>query len=161
MLYFLEVIVPKYLIFEGRSLNREFSNTDSEPQWVGFHLSIHMGYVESGPFFCAATETIKDTVNNNMHKIWKAPVHMMEILADTPPIDRDHVREREEASAYKSWDNIPVQAKKAALLQVEVYLDYFIGVLQEGPAERRQMTRHFFQSIDELFHPNNTLEVAR
>ena len=30
-------------------------DTDSESKLVGFHLSIPMGYMESVPFFCAAT----------------------------------------------------------------------------------------------------------
>ena len=64
--------------------------TDSDPQLVRFHLSIPMGYVESTPFFCAAMETIKDTVNNSIHKRGKSPVHPLEILAKTPTGERNH-----------------------------------------------------------------------
>ena len=55
--------------------------TDSKPQLVGFHLFIPTGYVESGPFFCAATETIKYRVNNTMQKRGEAPVNYLENLA--------------------------------------------------------------------------------
>ena len=65
--------------------------TDSEPQLVGFHLSIPMGYMESVPLFCATTEKIKDTVNNAMHKIGKAPVHPLDILEETPPGDYNQI----------------------------------------------------------------------
>ena len=59
--------------------------TDSEPQLVGFHLSIPMGYVEYEPTFCATMEKIKYTSNNTMHNRGKHPVHLLEILTDTPP----------------------------------------------------------------------------
>ena len=66
-------------------------DTDSESKLVGFHLSIPMGYMESVPLFCATMEKIKDTVNNAMHKIGKAPVHPLDILEETPPGDDNQI----------------------------------------------------------------------
>ena len=68
-------------------------DTDSEPQLVGFHLSMPMGYVESVPLFCAATETTKDTANNTIHNRGKYPVHPQEMLTETPPVDCNCLRE--------------------------------------------------------------------
>ena len=48
-----------------------------------------------------------------------------------------------------------------ALSHVEVYLDDFIGITQGRPTERRQMTRHLFRTIHELFCPNNKEYIAR
>ena len=67
--------------------------TYSDPQLVGFHLSISMGRVESAPLFCAAKETIEDTANNTMHKRVNSPVQLLEISAETLPGDRYHFRE--------------------------------------------------------------------
>ena len=48
-------------------------------------MLIPVEYMESASLFCAATETIKDTENNTMKNIGKAPLHPLEILAETPP----------------------------------------------------------------------------
>ena len=42
----------------------------------------------------------------------------------------------------------------ASLAQIKVYLDNFIRVVQGGPTERNQMTRHLFCSIYKSFFPN-------
>ena len=131
------------------------------PNWWAFTRRYPFGTWNTHHYFCASTETIKDTANNNMHKIGKARVHPLEILAEAPPGDCDKLREEREASANKYWNNIPAQAQKAALMHVEVYLDNLIGVVQGGPTERRHTTRYFPQSIEELFHPTNPLDVAR
>ena len=36
--------------------------TDKESELVSFHLYILMGYVKSVPFFCTATEMVKEMV---------------------------------------------------------------------------------------------------
>ena len=38
-------------------------NTPSYTQQVGFHLSLPMGYIDSAPYFCMATETVADLAN--------------------------------------------------------------------------------------------------
>ena len=40
-----------------------FKNTPSDTQLVVFHLSLPMGYIESGPYFCMAKETVYDLAN--------------------------------------------------------------------------------------------------
>ena len=37
--------------------------TPSDTQLVGFHLSLPMGYVDSAPYFCMATETVANLAN--------------------------------------------------------------------------------------------------
>ena len=38
----------------------------TDEQLVGFHLSLHMGYVDSVPYFCMSTETMEDIANTYM-----------------------------------------------------------------------------------------------
>ena len=80
--------------------------TNSDTQLVVFHPSIPMGNVKSAPLFCDSTETIKFTVNNDMQKIGRSPVHPLDVLVETLPSDQDHVWEEREASGNKAWDNI-------------------------------------------------------
>ena len=61
----------------------------------------------------------------------------------------------------KNWRDLPTRAYQAALAHVEVYLDKFIGVVQGGPYEWKNMTHQLFRSINNLFQPNGQLDVAR
>ena len=97
--------------------------TNSEPQLAGFNLSIPMRYVEYVPLFCTVTETIKYTANNTMHKIEKVLVHLMEKLSETPPRERNQLWEEREAITEKSWNNIPLQAQKKALVHLKFHLE--------------------------------------
>ena len=51
---------------------------DSDPQLVGFHLSITMGYLDYAPFFCAATEMVKDRALYTLHVRGTAPYYPLE-----------------------------------------------------------------------------------
>ena len=120
-----------------------------------------MEYVEYTPFFCAATETIKDTVNNTMNNRGKAPNNLLEILTETPTGDHNQLREEREPSVEKPWNNIPAQAQNVALAHVEVYQHNFIGIVQGTSTEWRQNTHHFSYSTDEISRTNNPLDVVR
>ena len=135
--------------------------TPDEEQLVGFHLSIPMGYVESAAFFCATTETVKDQALDTLSMRHTAPPHHLEHLADTksPKTSAQEVAATLEAD--NDWEALSPHARATALAHVEVYLDDFISITQGGPTERRQMTRHLFRSIDELFCPNNKDDMAR
>ena len=37
--------------------------TPSNPQLVGFHLSLPIGYVDSAPYFCMSTDAVADLAN--------------------------------------------------------------------------------------------------
>ena len=45
-------------------------------QFIGFHLSLPMGYVERVPSFCATTETVVDM--ENMSTSTRHPTHLLE-----------------------------------------------------------------------------------
>ena len=132
-----------------------------EEHLVGFQLSILMGYVESAPFFCAATETLKDMVNNTMYSRKTAPAHPLEKLEETSPSSDNSDANQMIVQAYEQWRNLPARAYQAALAHVEVYVEKFIGIFQGVPEGRIHMTRRLFCSIDSLFRPNNPLDVAR
>ena len=135
--------------------------TPEEDQLIGFHLSIPMWYVESASFFCAITETVKDGTLDTLSMRHTAPPHHLENLAETKPPE---ITAREIAAtlvADKDWEALSPHAQDTALAHVEVYLNDFIGITQGGAKERRQMTRHLFRTIDELFRLNNKDYIAR
>ena len=135
--------------------------TPDEEQLVGFHLSIPMGYVESATFFCATTETVKDQTLDTLSTYHTAPPHHLENLANTKTTQTSSEEVAATLEADNNWEDLSPHAQATALSHVEVCLNYFIGITQGGPKERRQMTRHLFHTIDELFHPNNKDDIAR
>ena len=135
--------------------------TPDEEKLVRFHLSIPTVYIESAAFFCATTKTVKDRVLNPHSMQHTAPPHHLENLADkkSPKISAQEVAASLEAD--NDWEALSQHARDTALAQVKVYLNYFIGITQEGQTERRHMTRNLFRAIDKLFRPNNKDNIAK
>jgi hypothetical protein len=50
---------------------------------VPFPLRLPMGWDDSPPYFCAATDTVADLVNARLNK--DPPPHHLDADADTPP----------------------------------------------------------------------------
>ena len=125
-------------------------NSDDE-QLVGLHLSLPVGFVDSAPYFCMATEAVTDLANQYMPVRNTAPPQLMEGYAaasaetDDAPPDPAHDRK---------WAQIPQNWRAVALEKVDVYLDDFIYTCQGGRSKRTQMVRHLFQTIYAVFYTN-------
>ena len=92
-----------------------------------------MGYVESAVFFCATTDTVKECTLDTLSMSHNAPPHYLEDLADTKP-PQTSVEDTEAAlEADSNWEALYPHARSTALAHVEVYLYYFIGIVQERP----------------------------
>ena len=75
----------------------------TDEQLVGFHLSLPMGYADSAPFLCLATETIMDVANKAMDDRHRSPPHPLKDLSNSPAPD-----ERLSATAdNKQWTLTP------------------------------------------------------
>ena len=80
-----------------------------------------------------------------------APPHHLEQLADKNPQETMAQEVAAILATEKDWESLSLHAQATALAHVKVYLDDFISIIEGGPTERRQMTRHVFFAIDELF----------
>ena len=107
-----------------------------------------MGYVDSAAFFCATTETVKDRALDTLSMRHTAPPHHLENLAETKLPDTTEEEAAAISAANKDWEALSPHARATSLAHVEVYLDDFIGIIQGGEKEKRQMTRHLFRAID-------------
>jgi hypothetical protein len=121
--------------------------TDEE-QLVGVPFVLPMGWVESPPFFCVATETAADLANARSRRP-TAPSHRLEDIADTPP--SDDLSQPPPVSITP-----PLHSHQPAALPVrsfDVYVDDFIGLGQGTPTQLRTLRRHLLHSIDQVFAP--------
>ena len=121
--------------------------TDEE-QLVAIPFVLPMGWVESPPFFCIATETAADLANARRHRP-TAPAHRLEAIADTPP---------EAPPVYKGPP--PVALSPSSLQPLtqpvrffDVYVDDFLALGQGTPSQLKTLRRHLLHSIDAVFAP--------
>lgn len=138
----------------------------TEPQLVAFPLSLPMGWVESPPAFCAASETAADLANQRFHHQY-APPHRLDDVSETPPPPDKVAATRVEhrpgqpalslaapAFLYSS------QPLSQPLAEVELYMDDYIGLVQGHQRRRRCVKRVLMHTIDEIFRPWDPSETA-
>lgn len=135
-----------------------------EPPLVAIPLVLPMGWVESPPAFCSATETIADLGNSRMARHhW--PPHRLEKIADTLPAD-----------APPPLALLPPPTPQAVVVPLppppdhtskplhrpvsymDVYVDDFLSLCQGNKRRRRMVTRTILHTIDDVFAP---LDLSR
>ena len=57
--------------------------TPRDTQLVGFHLSLSMGYINSDPYFCMATETVANLANKAISQRKQADEHPLDLAAES------------------------------------------------------------------------------
>ena len=108
--------------------------------------ALQMGWSESPPFFCAATETARDIIDEKMRNNIILPEQPMEDIM----MDIDW-------SSVKKLPNQPISSdtdQRNFLSLIEVYIDDFIGVIQStSKSELRQFSRRILDGITKVFPP--------
>jgi hypothetical protein len=128
-----------------------------EEPFLAFSLVLPMGWTESPPCFCAATETVTDVANQRALNNWKPPPHRLDETADSAPDDEQSLESSTSSRAATATDlpdTIPNRDfKKRLLSRFDVFVDDFIGM---GQGTRKQLTnlrRILLHTLDEVFRP--------
>jgi hypothetical protein len=123
---------------------------------VAFPLALPMGWVESPPYFTAATETACDLTNQTIAQDWgMPPPHRLEHLAHTPPDDA-----HSSPAAPGGPPIVPVgvanvgrtMQRRTPVIAADVYVDDFILMAQTRRHQQR-LLRAALHSIDSVFSP--------
>ena len=128
----------------------------SNTQLVVFHLSLHMWYIDSAPYFCMATETVTDLANDKISLREQADMHPLELADEARAADDAYAPT---AKADASWASLPAEQLSAATANVDVYLDNFISVVQGGLRDMCQILQHLFHQIDRVFCANEEADT--
>ena len=117
-------------------------NDDEEIQLV-IPNALQMGWSESPPFFCSATETARDIADQNFTN-----------RKDVGP------QEQEEIIMNIDWSTIPEDVlentEMKTLHLLEVYIDDFLGMIQTtDEKELRRFTRNILDGITNVFPPQS------
>jgi hypothetical protein len=153
-----------------------FPTYEGEEPMVAFPLVLPMGWEDSPPWFCAATETVADLANTapSDHDL---PQHPMERLSETPPEEPLPLpdfgrmgRPRDDALQPTSGprpnplppaENVQsLTPAKGPVGTTDIYVDDFIGLCQGGTRKRTRQKRALFHAIDEAFRPPSSTDPA-
>ncbi len=114
--------------------------------------SLQMGWCESPPFFCTATETARDLANELWMDPNPLPPHPLENLC-LPPTE--------------TLPSINASHRQHLIKLLEVYVDDFIGLIQApSPQQLKKFTRAILHGIHKIFpparpnHPNEDEPIA-
>jgi hypothetical protein len=150
---------------------REFLNIDDIPKLgviypsrpgqseplIAFPLVLPMGWAESPPYFCAATETVADLANTRLQDNHHVPAeHHLDDLAATVPVEVPPSCRACSASAVElpiKRDPCLEQASPEPLQYVDIFVDDFVSAAQK-PFLRR-VRRVLLHAIDDVFRPND------
>ena len=127
-----------------------FPGKDSK-ELVTVPLTLPMGWKNSPPLFCMATETVADLANIALCCIGPVRLHKL----------HDRVEAANNAApptlfqAYVDLTRNPVlQRTNARLLAYfDVFVDDFLCLAQGPQHQRRHVRRHLFHALDKIFRP--------
>jgi hypothetical protein len=139
---------------------------------IAFPLTCPMGWVESPPWFSAATETGADLANALLATPYVPAPHRLDATAATssPPsaplfkisdalpacsISTRHPVLHAPVPALPTPDLtcLPRIPRRKPVQYVDIYVDDYIGLVQGGARRRSRVQRILFESIDAIFRP--------
>ena len=123
----------------------------NEEPMVANPLTLPMGWKNSPPLFCTATETVADIANEYLRSHQPSRPHKLDGRAEAvvpppaPPLADEHA---------KLTSNTYLRRPKAKLLAyVDVFVNEFLGLAQ-GPRHRcRHVRRTILHALDKVFRP--------
>jgi hypothetical protein len=127
-----------------------------EEPLLAFPLVLPMGWTESPPYFCSATETVTDVANRRAINNWKPPTHRLDAISDSPPVQDCHGPPSPKSPSATTA--VPKDAphrlfKQRLLSRFDVFVDDFIGMGQGTTKQLNNLRRILFHTLDEVFRP--------
>ena len=136
-----------------------FPANPAEEPLVAFPLTLPMGWTNSPPAFCTATETIADVANLHILRNRQFPEHPLEAMATTSPSTGDNAPMPDSSC---NTVTVPIPSKRDPALMrsrprpvgaVDVYVDDLIAVAQGSPTRLNAVRRSLLYAIDDVFRP--------
>jgi Reverse transcriptase (RNA-dependent DNA polymerase). len=129
---------------------------------VALPLVLPMGWKNSPPAFCTATETIADLANSQLQKSCAVRPHVLGPRAGRLDDLRPEKNPTREPKAYETIQPDPCLPRPAPpVAEVDVYVDDFLGVAQGDKARLNQVRDTMLHSVDSVFRPNDAMDTVR
>ena len=135
--------------YDAAKLCLVFPSEAGEEDLVAIPLTLPMGWKNSPPIFCAATETVADLANEALRAHTQTLPHKLDNRAEA-------IRVEPAPSLNKQLGALPMDPylgiKNSQLLQyVDVFVDDFLGLAQGPRHHRRHVRRTLFHDLDKVF----------
>ena len=131
---------------------------------VALPLTLPMGWTESPPYFCSATETAVDLINLHTSPSWDPPRHPLELAAGTqPPQDGQHCI-TVPTPMFPLPPRLPAPPRlppaqrrhhRRPLAYGDVFVDDEILLAQGTPPQLHRFKRQALHINDWIFHAND------
>ena len=114
-------------------------------------LILPMGWKNSPPLFCTATETVADLANKDLHYHQPSKQHQLDDRAEAiepppaPPLTHVHAQLTHYPYLRRPKDKL--------LAYVDVLVDDFLRLAQGPRHRRRHVLRTLFHALDKVFWP--------
>ena len=125
-----------------------FPGLSSDETFVAIPLVLPMGWKNSGPAFCAATETIADIANATVQANSPQAPHHLDTLAEV----QDQRTQMPHSPCAQRNPLLSRNTPRRAAA-IDVFVDDFIALVQGCPTQRARVRRALFHSIDLVFRP--------
>lgn len=127
-----------------------------EEPMVAFPMVLPMGWVNSPPYFSAATETAADLMNRRLQRNHDEPPHRLEDIAIHPEPTSDPVPPI--AAPTPITLTVPATTPhephyKRPMKYADIYVDDFIAAVQGSATTRRNAMRTLLHVLDSVFRP--------
>ena len=140
-----------------------FPTVPGAPDLIGFPLTLPMGWVQSPPFFSAATETVADLANASFATASAAPAHRLEVVAETArPTSASPLPPPSATSVPLPCRHRPLgpSHSRQPLAYSDVYVDDFIMLAQGSTSRWRTVKRTILHALDLVFRPLSKTDDA-
>ena len=141
-----------------------FPTLPGEEPLIAFPLVLPMGWKNSPPIFCTATETIADIANARINTNFNPPAHHLDELAESIPPPAHESYQVLPASSTLPQPSTTIPARDPSLptngpptKYVDIYVDDFVGLAQTPQQQR--VRRILLGAIDEVFRPLSSTDA--
>ena len=151
-----------------------FPTAPGEPKLVAFPITLPMGWTESPPYFCSATETVVDIANQYAGLSWDPPPHRLEPAAATQPPPEINTHsitvplhlQHTPLTTTTFLPNLPLKPHRLRhraqpLAYADVFVDDEVLLGQGSKARLNRFRRQVMHINDAVFRPNDTRDHHR
>ena len=118
---------------------------------VAIPLTLPMGWKNSPPLFCTATETVADLANEALRTHQPSKQHLLDNRAEAVEPPPDPLLTHEQANLKR--DPYLRRPNAKLLAYVDIFVDDFLGLAQGPRHRRRHVRRTLFRALDKVIRP--------
>ena len=136
-----------------------FPSGKGKEQIVAIPLTLPMGWKNSPPLFCTATETVADLANEALRTHQPSKQHLLDIRVEAVDTSPAPLLTTEHADL--KCDPYLQRPNAKLLAYVDVFVENFLSLAQGPRHHRRHVRRTLFHALDKVFRPLDRQDASQ